>query len=103
MSHKIRHDQIRSVLIAPHISEKTTNLNEKNKQIVFRVRPDSNKTQIKKAVEKLFDVKVASVKTVSVKGKKKRSGMRIGTTKAWKKAYIILTEGQDIDLMGADI
>jgi large subunit ribosomal protein L23 len=91
------------VLIAPHISEKTTNLNEKNKQIVFKVRPDSNKTQIKKAVEKLFDVKVASVKTVSVKGKKKRSGMRIGTTKAWKKAYIILTEGQDIDLMGADI
>jgi len=103
MSQKIRHDQIRSVLIAPHISEKTTNLNEKNKQIVFKVRPDSNKTQIKKAVEKLFDVKVASVKTVSVKGKKKRSGMRIGTTKAWKKAYIILTEGQDIDLMGADI
>ena len=103
MSRKIRHDQIRSVLIAPHISEKTTNLNEKNKQIVFKVRPDSNKTQIKKAVEKLFDVKVASVKTVSVKGKKKRSGMRIGTTKAWKKAYIILTEGQDIDLMGADI
>ena len=103
MSHKIRHDQIRSVLIAPHISEKTTNLNEENKQIVFRVRPDSNKTQIKKAVEKLFDVKVASVKTVSVKGKKKKSGKRIGTTKAWKKAYIILTEGQDIDLMGADI
>ena len=103
MSQKIRHDQIRSVLIAPHISEKTTNLNEENKQIVFKVRPDSNKTQIKKAVEKLFDVKVASVKTVSVKGKKKRSGMRIGTTKAWKKAYIILTEGQDIDLMGADI
>ena len=103
MSRKIRHDQIRSVLIAPHISEKTTNLNEENKQIVFRVRPDSNKTQIKKAVEKLFDVKVASVKTVSVKGKKKKSGKRIGTTKAWKKAYIILTEGQDIDLMGADI
>jgi len=103
MSRKIRHDQIRSVLIAPHISEKTTTLNEKNKQIAFRVRPDSSKTQIKKAVEQLFDVKVSSVKTISVKGKKKRAGMRIGTTKAWKKAYIILSEGQDIDLMGADL
>ncbi len=99
MSRKIRHDQIRSVLIAPHISEKTTNLNEKNKQIAFRVRPDSNKAQIKKAVEKLFNVKVSAVKTVSVKGKKKRTG----TTKDWKKAYIILSEGQDIDLMGADV
>ena len=103
MSQKIRHDQIRSVLIAPHVSEKTTNLNEKNKQIVFRVRLNSNKIQIKKAVEKLFDVKVSSVKTVLVKGKTKRTGMRIGTTKAWKKAYIILSEGQDIDFMGADI
>ena len=103
MSHKIRHDQIRSVLIAPHISEKTTNLNEKNKQIVFRVRPNSNKIQIKKAVEKLFDVKVSSVKTVLVKGKKKRTGMRTGKTKSWKKAYITLAEGQDIDFMGADI
>ena len=51
----------------------------------------------------MFDVKVSSVKTVSVKGKKKRSGMRIGKTKTWKKAYVILTEGQDIDLMGVDI
>ena len=43
------------------------------------------------------------MKTLSVKGKKKRAGMRIGTTKAWKKAYVILSEGQDIDLMGADV
>ena len=51
----------------------------------------------------MFDVKVSAVKTVSVKGKKKRSGMRVGRTKDWKKAYIILSEGQDIDLMGADV
>ena len=101
MSQKIRHDQIRSVLIAPHVSEKTTNLNEKNKQIVFRVRLNSNKIQIKKAVEKLFDVKVSSVKTVLVKGKTKRTGMRIGTTKAWKKAYIILSEGQEYRFYGS--
>ena len=103
MSQKIRHDQIRSVIISPHISEKTTDLNEKNQQITFKVRFDSNKTQIKKAVEKLFDVKVSSVKTLSVKGKKKRTGIRKGKTKSWKKAYITLAEGQDIDFMGADI
>ena len=103
MSQKIRHDQIRSVIISPHISEKTTGLSEKNQQITFKVRFDSNKTQIKKAVEKLFDVKVSSVKTLSVKGKKKRTGTRIGKTKSWKKAYITLAEGQDIDFMGADI
>jgi len=103
MSQKIRHDQIRSVIISPHISEKTTGLSEKNQQITFKVRLDSNKTQIKKAVEKLFDVKVSSVKTLSVKGKKKRTGTRIGKTKSWKKAYITLAEGQDIDFMGADI
>jgi large subunit ribosomal protein L23 len=51
MSQKIRHDQIRSVIISPHISEKTTGLSEKNQQITFKVRFDSNKTQIKKAVE----------------------------------------------------
>ena len=103
MSQKIRQDQIRSVIISPHISEKTTGLSEKNQQITFKVRLDSNKTQIKKAVEKLFDVKVSSVKTLSVKGKKKRSGMRTGKIKSWKKAYITLAEGQDIDFMGADI
>ena len=103
MSQKIRHDQIRSVIISPHISEKTTDLSEKNQQITFKVRFDSNKTQIKKAVEKLFDVKVSSVKTLSVKGKKKRTGIRKGKTKSWKKAYITLAEGQDIDFMGADI
>ncbi len=103
MSQKIRQDQIRSVIISPHISEKTTDLSEKNQQITFKVRLDSNKTQIKKAVEKLFDVKVSSVKTLSVKGKKKRTGMRKGKTKSWKKACITLAEGQDIDFMGADI
>ena len=103
MNQKVRHDQIRSVIISPHISEKTTDLNEKNQQITFKVRSDSNKTQIKKAVEKLFDVKVSSVKTLAVKGKTKRAGIRTGKTKSWKKAYITLAEGQDIDFLGADI
>ena len=72
MSQKIRHDQLTTILIAPHVSEKSTLLSQNSGQIAFRVRPDSNKRQIKKAVEQMFNVKVSSVKTISVKGKKKR-------------------------------
>ena len=103
MSQKIRHDQLRSVLIAPHISEKTTMLSQESGQIVVRVRPDSNKQQIKKAVEKFFDVKVSSVRTVSVNGKTKRFGARTGKTKNWKKAYIKLAEGQNLDILNTDV
>ena len=103
MSQKIRHDQIRTILIEPHVSEKTTLLNQKNGQIAFKVRSDSNKKQIKKAVEEMFNVKVSSVKTVSVKGKKKRMGMRSGKTNDWKKAYIKLAEGQNLDFMNTEV
>ena len=103
MSQKIRHDQIRTILIEPHVSEKTTLLNQENGQIAFKVRSDSNKKQIKKAVEKMFNVKVSSVKTVSVKGKKKRMGMRSGKTNDWKKAYIKLAEGQKLDFMNTEV
>ena len=103
MSQKIRHDQIRTILIEPHVSEKTTLLNQENGQIAFKVRSDSNKKQIKRAVEEMFDVKVSSVKTVSVKGKKKRMGMRSGKTNDWKKAYIKLAEGQKLDFMNTEV
>jgi large subunit ribosomal protein L23 len=103
MSQKIRHDQIRTILIEPHVSEKTTLLNQENGQIAFKVRSDSNKKQIKRAVEEMFDVKVSSVKTVSVKGKKKRMGMRSGKTNDWKKAYIKLAEGQNLDFMNTEV
>ena len=103
MSQKIRHDQIRTILIEPHVSEKTTLLNQENGQIAFKVRSDSNKKQIKKAVEEMFNVKVSSVKTVSVKGKKKRMGMRSGKTNDWKKAYIKLAEGQKLDFMNTEV
>ncbi len=103
MSQKIRHDQIRTILIEPHVSEKTTLLNQENGQIAFKVRSDSNKKQIKKAVEEMFNVKVSSVKTVSVKGKKKRMGMRSGKTNDWKKAYIKLAEGQNLDFMNTEV
>tara|TARA_B100001179_G_scaffold125874_1_gene90155 strand:+ start:690 stop:1001 length:312 start_codon:yes stop_codon:yes gene_type:complete len=103
MSQKIRHDQIRTILIEPHVSEKTTLLNQENGQIAFKVRSDSNKKQIKRAVEEMFNVKVSSVKTVSVKGKKKRMGMRSGKTNNWKKAYIKLAEGQNLDFMNTEV
>ena len=103
MSQKIRHDQIRTILIEPHVSEKTTLLNQNNGQIAFKVRSDSNKKQIKRAVEEMFKVKVSSVKTVSVKGKKKRMGMRSGKTNDWKKAYIKLEEGQNLDFMNTEV
>ena len=67
------------------------------------MRPDSNKQQIKKAVEKFFDVKVSSVRTVSVNGKTKRFGARTGKTKNWKKAYIKLAEGQNLDILNTDV
>ena len=103
MSQKIRHDQIRTILIEPHVSEKTTLLNQNSGQIAFKVRSDSNKKQIKRAVEEMFNVKVSSVKTVSVKGKKKRMGMRSGRTNDWKKAYIKLAEGQNLDFMNTEV
>ena len=103
MSQKIRHDQIRTILIEPHVSEKTTLLNQNSGQITFKVRSDSNKKQIKRAVEEMFKVKVSSVKTVSVKGKKKRMGMRSGKTNDWKKAYIKLEEGQNLDFMNTEV
>ena len=103
MSQKIRHDQIRTILIEPHVSEKTTLLNQNSGQIAFKVRSDSNKKQIKRAVEEMFKVKVSSVKTVSVKGKKKRMGMRTGRTNDWKKAYIKLEEGQNLDFMNTEV
>ena len=103
MSQKIRHDQIRTILIEPHVSEKTTLLNQENGQIAFKVRSDSNKKQIKRAVEEMFNVKVSSVKTVSVKGKKKRMGIRSGKTNDWKKAYIKLAEGQKLDFMNTEV
>ena len=103
MSQKIRHDQIRTILIEPHVSEKTTLLNQNSGQIAFKVRSDSNKKQIKRTVEEMFKVKVSSVKTVSVKGKKKRMGMRSGKTNDWKKAYIKLEEGQNLDFMNTEV
>ena len=85
------------VLIRPVVSEKTYVLATAGKY-TFRVHPDAHKTQIKQAVEELFDVRVLGVATMSVKGKPKRRGYTSGTRRSWKKAIVQLQEGQTIPI-----
>lgn len=94
-------ERVYKVLLGPHISEKATVSAEKNRQIVFKVAVDATKLEIKKAVEKLFSVKVAAVTTVNVQGKQKRFGKFIGRRNHWKKAYVSLQQGFDIDFVGS--
>lgn len=92
-------ERLMNVLLAPHISEKSTIVAERNKQVVFRVLCDADKSEIKSAVELLFNVKVDSVQTARLKGKVKRAGRRLGARSDWKKAYVCLQPGYDIDFM----
>ncbi len=85
------------ILTAPLITEKGTLVNELGNQVVFRVRPDANKLEIRRAVERLFKVKVTRVRTSNVLGKMRRVGRSIGRRPNWKKAYVTLGEGQRID------
>jgi len=89
------------VLQAPVISEKGTMLAEREKRFVFRVKKSATKAHIKRAVEMMFNVKVDSVHVLNVKGKIKRVGRFIGGRSDWKKAYIKLKPGFDIDLSAA--
>lgn len=84
------------IIRAPHISEKGTQVGEKHRQIVFRVALDASKDEIRAAVEHAFSVKVQAVRTLRVKGKAKRTGRR----KDWKKSYVTLAAGHDIDFTG---
>ncbi len=91
-----------SVIVGPHVSEKTTAAAEANNQVVFRVRPDATKKEIKQAVELLFEVEVGKVTVTNVQGKVKRHGQTKGRLAAWKKAYVRLAPGSDIDFMGVE-
>ena len=90
-------ERVFKVLLGPHISEKATMLADSQKQFVFKVATDATKLEIKKAVESLFDVKVAAVNTLNVQGKTKRTARGLGKRNDWKKAYIALQPGQDLD------
>lgn len=91
-----------SILLGPHVSEKSTIVGEKNRQVVFRVRPDANKKEIRQAVELMFEVKVDDVKVVNQRGKQKRFGLSRGKRADWKKAYVRLAPGHDIDFLSAE-
>ena len=91
-----------SVIVGPHVSEKTTAAAEANNQVVFRVRPDATKKEIKQAVELLFEVEVGKVTVTNVQGKVKRHGQTKGRLAAWKKAYARVAPGSDIDFMGVE-
>ncbi|RUO79013.1 50S ribosomal protein L23 [Pseudidiomarina taiwanensis] len=96
----MREERLLQVILAPHVSEKSTMTAETSNTIVFKVAKDAAKAEIKAAVEKLFEVEVEAVRTVNVKGKTKRTGLRFGKRSDWKKAYVTLKEGADIDFVG---
>jgi large subunit ribosomal protein L23 len=91
-----------TVLMGPHVSEKATDVADRHNQIVFKVRRDSTKSEIRQAVQLLFDVTVTDVQVVNCRGKIKRFGQDWGQRAGWKKAYVRLAEGQNIDFMGTD-
>jgi large subunit ribosomal protein L23 len=92
----------RDILLAPVISEKSYGLIDENKY-TFLVRPDANKTQIKIAVEQVFNVKVTSVNTINRSGKRKRTRVGIGKRNDTKRAIVGLAEGDRIDLFGGTV
>ncbi len=87
-----------NIVVAPVISEKSTRLADSEGRFVFKVRKNATKPQIKKAIELLFEVEVDSVQVLNVRGKQKRFGRHMGKRPDWKKAYIRLKPGHDIDL-----
>lgn len=95
-------ERLMTVLLGPHVSEKTTDVADRHNQIAFKVRRDSTKNEIRRAVEMMFEVRVTDVKVVNCRGKIKRFGREWGQRQHWKKAYVTLAEGDNIDFLGAD-
>ena len=94
--------RLMQVLLAPQISEKATHVADKYEQVVFHVAPDATKPEIKAAVELLFKVEVESVQVANVKGKVKRFGRVMGRRKDWKKAFVCLKPGQEINFAAGE-
>jgi len=94
---KFDESRLAQVLVAPIVSEKATSAAEKNNQVLFKVLRDATKPEIKAAVELMFKTKVEAVTVSNVKGKQKRFGRMLGRRNNWKKAYVRLAEGQEIN------
>ena len=102
MSVASRQERLMTVIRGPHVSEKTHMAAESN-QVVLKVRTDASKSEIRQAVELMFDVKVEGVSVLNVKGKTKRFGQTRGRRNDWKKAYVRLAEGSQIEtLLGTE-
>lgn len=98
----MNNERLSRILIGPVVSEKSTRVADQSRQMVFKVLPDASKPEIRKAVEKMFDVSVTAVQISNVRGKLKRFGRTVGRRSDWKKAYVTLAEGSDIDFVGAE-
>lgn len=94
-------EQLMNVLLEPRVTEKTSLMADANRQFTFKVKTDASKEDIRLAVEKMFEVEVESVQVLNVKGKQKRFGQRLGKRSDWKKAYVKLKPGFDIEFMEA--
>ena len=102
MSAAAHQERLMTVLQGPHFSEKSTLLAELSNQVVFKVRVDATKAEIRQAVELLFEVQVENVQVVNCRGKVKRFSQTRGRRNHWKKAYVRLAEGSQIDFLGAE-
>jgi large subunit ribosomal protein L23 len=98
---KVSQDRVMTVLVAPIVSEKSTNMADKANQVAFRVLQDATKIEIKAAVQSLFKVEVESVNMVNIKGKQKRFGKFNGRRNNIRKAYVCLKAGQEINFAEA--
>ncbi|HEU4646756.1 MAG TPA: 50S ribosomal protein L23 [Burkholderiales bacterium] len=95
-------ERLMNVVLAPVVSEKSTRVADKNRQYVFRVADNATKPEVKAAIELLFKTKVQDVTVSNVKGKAKRFGRFMGRRRNWKKAYVRLAAGQEINFSAAE-
>lgn len=95
-------ERVFQILASPHFSEKAARVAEADRQVVLRVARDATKPEIRAAVEELFKVRVEQVRVLNVKGKQRRTRYGMGRRSDWKKAYVRLAEGHDIDFTAID-
>ena len=99
---KYNAEQLMNVVLAPVVSEKSTFVADKNRQYVFRVADRASKPQIKAAIELMFKTKVDGVTVLNVRGKERRFGRMVGRRRNWKKAYVRLAAGQEINFAATE-
>jgi large subunit ribosomal protein L23 len=95
-------ERVYKIILGPVVSEKSAAAGEASNQVVFRVCPTANKLEIKAAIQLLFGAKVVGISVLNVKGKTKRTRYGVGKRSDWKKAYVRLAQGQEIDFVPAE-